>query len=58
MQRVWGGDGDWVAGGAHVDATWEGGGGETELFSRTPWRGTANIPDGLPDHRRITELPG
>ena len=50
------GDGAWVAGGAHAYETWEGGGGEIKLAIRPPWRGTADIPDGLPDLRRTAEL--
>ena len=51
------GDGAWVAGGAHAYETWEGGGGEIKLAIRPPWRGTADIPDGLPDLWRTAELP-
>ena len=57
VQGARGGYGDGVSDGSHEDATWEGGGGETELVSHGPWRGTADIPDGLPDRRRTAELP-
>ena len=55
---MWGGDGDWFDDRAHEDATWAGGGEETELGSHAPWRGTADILDVLPDRRRTAELPG
>ena len=49
--------GDWVDDGAHDDAIWAGGGGETELDSHASWRGTLDVPDGLPDRGRTAELP-
>ena len=58
MQGVRGGEGAWVAGGAHEDVTWEGDGGETELGSHTPCRGTADVPDGIPDRGRTAEMLG
>ena len=55
---MWGGDGAWFVGGAREDATWEGGGGETELGFHAPWRGTANVLDRLPDRGMTVEFPG
>ena len=55
---MWVGDGSWVDGRAHEDATWAGGGGDTELVSHTSWRVTADVPDGLPDRGRTRELTG
>ena len=57
VQGVREGDGAWVASGAHEDATWEGGGGKTDLGSHPLRRGTADVPDGLPERGRTMELP-
>ena len=57
VQGVWGGDGSWVAGGAHAGPKLEDSEGDTELGIHTPWQGTADVPDGLPGRRRTAELP-
>ena len=56
LQGVRGRDGDWVAGESHVDATWELCVEEMELGIIPPWRETTDIPYGLPDLWRTTEL--
>ena len=57
VHRVWGGDGDRVAGGPHADTSWEGSGWETELVNRGPRWGAIYLQDGLPDRRGAAELP-
>ena len=55
---LWGGDGDWLDGRSHEDATWVGVRGKTDLGSFAPGQGTTDVLDGLSDRRRTAELPG
>ena len=56
VQGVWGGDVAWVAGGKYSDAAWGGSGGEMDLGSHGPWKGTADILDGLTGRRGTAKL--
>ena len=58
VQGLWGGDGAWVAGGTHADAYLEGSRGGTDLGIQGPWRVTADVQNGFPDHRGTAELSG